>query len=180
MKNPLQNLLIFFAIVLESLKIRELKTAFIVIILFFTGLAFVMQLVRGGQKPVWCAWEQLAADLEQNKKSEKVDLYVFEDLIAYHAWSALKDKQNVMITVVKDIEGLAEDKAYFLPRGFDQIKVSNENGLDGEKFFIAFRAADFNEYHPPLSNLRAKGYRIGEPKIFEAQKIKTFLVEVQR
>jgi uncharacterized membrane protein len=173
-------LLIFFAIVLESLRIRELKTTFIVIILFFTGLAFVMQLMRGSQKLVWCAWEELAADLEQNKTSEQVRLYVFEDLIAYHVWSALRAKQNVTITLIKDVEGLAEDKAYFLPRGFDQIKVTNENGLDGERFYVAFRAADFNEYHPPLSNLRAKGYRVGEPKIFEAQKIKTFLVEIER
>jgi hypothetical protein len=107
-------------------------------------------------------------------------IYVFEDLIGYHVWWTLKDKQNSQVIVVKGIEGLREDKAYFLPRGFDGIKTTDENGLEGERFWIVFRDTKFSELYPPLRNLKAKGYQIGEPKIFVAQRIQTFLVEIRK
>ena len=169
-------MMIFFAMVLGKIKIKELKIIFISIVLFLIGVGFLIQFIRGNPKPVWCAWEELATNLE----TEKTQLYVFEDLIAYHIWSARREKKNVRITIVKGIEGLQEDKAYFLPRGFNEIKITDENGFEGDKFWIAFRDKQFNEYHPPLSNLKIKGYQIGEPKIFEAQGVKTFLVEVKK
>lgn len=173
-------LAIFSGLSLEKIKIRELKITFISIVFLFISLAFVIQVFRGNQRLVWCAWEDLAHDLEQNKQTENIKLYVFEDLIAYHIWSALQNKQDVQISVVKGIEGLQEDTAYFLPRGFDEIKITDENGFAGDKFWVAFRDSKFNEYHPPLSDLKIKGYKIGEPKVFIAQGIQTFLVEVEK
>ena len=173
-------LMIFFGVVLEKVKIKELKIVFISVIFFLFGLAFLVQIIRGNQKPVWCAWEEIAKDLQTTRANENIKLYVFEDQIAYHIWSNLGDNKNVKITVVKGIEGLQEDTSYFLPRGFDEIKVTDENGFEGERFFIAFRDSKFNELHPPLKNLTAKGYKIGEPKVFIAQGIQTFLVEVEK
>lgn len=173
-------LAIFLGLILEKIKIRGLKIAFLSTIFFFISVAFVIQIFYGNQRLVWCAWEELAHDLETNKQTETTKLYVFEDLIAYHVWFALQDKSNTQISVVKGIEGLQEDKAYFIPRGFDEIKITDENGFEGDKFWIAFRDSKFNEYHPPLKNLKLKGYRIGEPKVFIAQGIQTFLVLVEK
>ena len=110
--------------------------------------------------------------------SEPQKIYVFEDLIAYHFWFALRDSERVQIVKIKNIEGIEEDAAYFLPRGFDAVKTAND--FEGEKFWVAFRAATWDESKPPLRNLKAEGYSFGEPKVFEAQGLKAFLVEVKR
>ena len=77
-----------------------------------------------------------------------------------------------------NLAGIAEDKAYFLPRGFDEIQKSDENGFIGEHFWIAFRDNDWNKSRPPLQYLLLKNYQIGEPKTLEAQGLKAFVVEV--
>lgn len=158
----------------EKKNLFSVNIAGLAIIFFLIGVAFLTQIIRGNQKPVWCAWEELAKSLPP----EKIKLYTFEDQIAYHIWSNLDKKENAQIFVVKGIEGLQEDTSYFLPRGFDEIKITNEQGIEGDKFYLAFRDSKFNELHPPLRNLKAMGYNIGEPKVFVAQGIQTFLVEV--
>ncbi|HLM02939.1 MAG TPA: hypothetical protein VK400_17945, partial [Pyrinomonadaceae bacterium] len=108
-------------------------------------------------------------------------IYVFEDLIAYHFWFALRGADaDFEVIKINGIEGLNEDKAYFLPRGFDEVKTAGENDIAGERFFIAFRDKDWNAAKPPLKNLTEKGYRIGEPRAFEAQGLKAFLVEIRK
>ena len=75
---------------------------------------------------------------------------------------------------------MIEDKAYFLPRGFDAVGITDESGIEGEKFYIAFRDSAWNEKDQPLRILRDKGYKIREPKVFEAQGLKAFLVYVEK
>lgn len=169
---------IYFAIVLSKVRIRELKITFISLLALFIFLALVLQIVRVNQKLVWCSWEELAADLEVSANSSQTKLYVFEDLVAYHIWSALKDKEKTKVIVVKGIEGLLEDKAYFLPRGFDGIKTVDASDFTEKEIWIAFRDSKFSEFHEPIWSLLERGYKIGEPKVFEAQGVQTFLVRV--
>jgi uncharacterized membrane protein len=177
---------ILSAIAFSKIEFQKLKFASLLIIFLLFGAAFLLQATRPNPKYIWCAWENLAvhlpgtqSDLQQTDSSEPAKIYVFEDLVAYHFWFALRDSnRNFQIIKIKEIEGLTEDKAYFLPRGFDEI-ISTEN-FEGERFFVAFRDKDWNESAPPLQNLISKGYRIGEPQIFEAQGLKAFLFEVQR
>jgi hypothetical protein len=58
------------------------------------------------------------------------------------------------------------------------VQTINENEIEGGRFFVAFRDKEWNEAKPPLRNLIAKGYQIGEPEVFEAQGLKAFLVRV--
>jgi hypothetical protein len=96
-------------------------------------------------------------------------------------WFALRDAaENFEIIKVNGIEDLPEDTAYFLPRGFDKVQTTDEQGITGERFFVAFRDSNFNEKHPPLRNLVNKGYRIGAPVTFETPGLKGFLVEVRK
>ncbi|NEL61301.1 hypothetical protein G3V73_23880 [Escherichia coli] len=75
---------------------------------------------------------------------------------------------------------MPEDKAYFLPRGFDQIKTINEAEIKGDRLFVAFRDKNWNEFGAPLQNFKARGYKIGEPQTVEAQGFKALVVEVRK
>ena len=152
-------------------KIALLSAAFLIFL-----IAFVIELRRPPQIFVWCGWENLAQQVETGQPAK---IYVFEDLIAYHFWFAERKNPNTQIVKINNLEGINEDKAYFLPRGFDGVKQINFNELSDDNFYIAFYAAEWNPQKPPLKNLSEKGYKIGAPKIFEAQNLKAFLVEVK-
>ena len=178
-----RHLIIVFApfVILTALAFSKIKfpalqyAAFAAVFILF-GAAFSFQLMRPKPQYIWCAWENLAQNLDKNQPAK---IYVFEDLVAYHFWYALHDSDKpFQIVKVNGIEGLTEDKAYFLPRDFDGVQTTNN--FEGERFYIAFRDKTFNEFAPPLQNLKALGYKIGEPQIIEAQGLKAFLVEISQ
>ncbi|MEP6902694.1 MAG: glycosyltransferase family 39 protein [Actinomycetota bacterium] len=163
-------------ITLFGLTFPPLKIALFGLIFLLFGISFYWQIQRGTPVYIWCAWENLAKGLDKNNSAK---IYVFEDLVAYDMWFALRDaEKNFQIIKVGGIEDLPEDKAYFLPRGFDKVQTTDENAMTGDRFYIAFRDSVFNEKNPPLRNLINKGYRIGEPKVFETPGLKAFLVEI--
>jgi hypothetical protein len=169
---------ILLATAFSRINVFQLKApALGLIFLLFVG-AFVLQAREPQPNFIWCAWEKLALDLRTERDAK---IYVFEDLIAYHFWFALRDADaKPEVIKINGIEGLSEDKAYFLPRGFGEVKTAAENDMTGERFFIAFRDKDWNEAKPPLKNLLEKGYKIGAPRVFEAQGLKAFLVEIKK
>jgi uncharacterized membrane protein len=167
---------ILTAIALTKIKVVPITVTLLVMIFLLFGAAFYQQMQRGAPRYIWCAWENLAQNLDKTKPAK---VYVFEDLVAYDMWFALRDAEtNFEIVKVNGIEGMQEDPAYFLPRGFDKVKTTQEDGITGERFFVAYRDSVFNEHHPPLRNLKAKGYKIGESKTFETPGLSGFLVEV--
>ncbi|HEY8560009.1 MAG TPA: glycosyltransferase family 39 protein [Pyrinomonadaceae bacterium] len=177
---------ILAAVGLTKIKVAPIASALIVLILVLFGAAFYLQARRATPRYIWCAWENLAANLDRAKPAK---IYVFEDLVAYDLWFALREaERNFEIIKVGGIEGITEDPAYFLPRGFDKVRTIDENGIAGERFFVAYRDSVFNEKHPPLRNLIDKGYKIGEPEIFDTNPEKNvfkpsqkgFLVEVRK
>jgi uncharacterized membrane protein len=169
---------ILLAIAFAKINVFKLQIAALgLIFLLFTG-AFALQAAQPAPNFIWCAWENLALDSRAERPAK---IYVFEDLIAYHFWFALRDADaESEVIKINGIEGLNEDKAYFLPRGFDKVKTAGENDMTGERFFVAFRDKNWNETKPPLKNLLEKGYKIGAPKVFEAQGLKAFLVEINK
>jgi len=175
--------LILAAIVVERISILYLKLAVLALIFWLTGIAFLIQIQRGTTPTILCAWENLAGDLERSEpiSGERTKVFVFEDLAAYDFWFALRGSENKFkIVKVNGISELAEDTAYFLPRGFDAVEKTEENGLSGERFFIAFRDTEWNETKPPLRNLTTIGYKFVLRKTFEARGAKAFLVEVEK
>ncbi len=174
---------ILAAIFLTDLRFAFLRTGSLILLAALAAGAFVFQTTQPKARFIWCGWETLANYLYDStlrgENATDIRIYTFEDLTAYHFWFALRDSdRGFQIFKVKDAAGITEDKAYFLPRGFDAVKTVSENEMTGDRFFIAFRAKNFNQVAPPLQNLIAKGYQIGEPQIFEAQGLKAFLVEV--
>jgi hypothetical protein len=108
-----------------------------------------------------------------------VKVFAFEDLVAYHLWFALDGaRQNrFQVAVVKQLPGVAEDRAYFLPRRFDGVaKVSGADALGGERFFAAFRDTAWDESHEPLKTILERGYRAERVYETEAQGQRAFFV----
>ncbi len=173
-------LAILSAKVFNKISNQQLKSALLAGIFLLFGIAFLLQTKRETPQFIWCAWENLAQELPQTENNEPTKIYVFEDLVAYHLWFALHNSgKNYQIVKVNNVEGLSEDKAYFLPRGFNEVQTTNENEFGNLPFWIAFRDKDFNELKPPLQNLLKKGCRLQEPKIFEAQGLTAFLLPVK-
>lgn len=136
----------------------------------------------------WCSWEPLAQQMMKVEidSSRVVEVYAFEDLVAYHLWFAMDTARrqgfagNFKINVVKGIPGLREDPAYFLPRRFYEINTHDGATFNGDAIWMAFRDTEWNVRHPPLSLLEGQGYETG--KVFElsAQGQKAFMVELRR
>ncbi len=167
---------ILVGVFFDKLKPQILKIVLLSALFLLFIIAFIFELNRPKQEFVWCAWENLARNVDKNQPQK---IYVFEDLVAYHFWFALRENGNAEIVKINNAEGVPEDKAYFLPRGFDGVKNIDFNAIEGERFFIAFRDKEWNLQNPPLKNLVERGYQIGNPQIIEAQGLKAFIVEVR-
>jgi hypothetical protein len=183
---------ILAAFIVGEIKNIYLKACVLILIFWLTSMAFLLQATSENKTSIICAWENLAADLrletDNNSATNAARLpittkvFLFEDAAAYPFWFALRGEPENRFQIVKvgSIDGLKEDAAYFLPRGFEQVQTGDETALQGERFFIAYRAADWNESVPPLRNLIENGYKIGAPQVFEAQGLKAFLVSVEK
>jgi len=168
---------ILLSLMLNKIELKPLKY------LLFSGLAiifagaFLFQLQRPKPQFIWCAWEKLAENIDKDQPQK---IYVFEDLVAYHFWFAFRASDKVQIVRVKDVSEMIEDKAYFLPRGFDKVEITDANGFNENRFYVAFRDMKWNEFHPPLNILKEKGYKIGTTKEIDVNGLKAFLVEVSK
>ena len=171
---------IFLAIAFEKIPVKSLKIILISAILFLYGTAFILQNERGTQKLNWCAWENFSTQISPINPNGKTEIYVFEDLVAYQFWFALRDNENFQILKVENVPEIAEDKAYFLPRGFEEVKKIKVNEIKNDKFYISFNQREWSYLKQPLKIFIEKGYKIGEPKIYEAQGLKAFIVEIEK
>ncbi len=137
---------------------------------------------------IWCNWEPLAQQMMKAEETPtpEVQVYAFEDLVAYHLWFAADTARrqgragNLKIHVVKGIPGLAEDPAYFLPRRFYDIETQDGAALKGDAIWIAFRDSAWRPNRPPLNLLGSQGYETGRVFELPAQGQKAFMVELRR
>lgn len=133
---------------------------------------------------IWCAWEPLAqqATLTQSQNTAEVRVYAFEDLVAYHLWFAFDSSRHKQfkVGVVKSLEGIPEDPAYFLPRRFNEIAVMNSSQIAGDEIWVAYRAARWDDTMPPLGTLGSMGYAVRNVFSIQAQGQEAFLVRMAR
>jgi hypothetical protein len=133
---------------------------------------------------IWCAWEQLARQMISidGDSNGVVEVYSYEDLVAYHLWFTLSTATNTRfkVTVVKGVPGIFDDPAYFLPRNFSDIAVQAGPSLSGDHIWIAFRAKQWDEKSAPLNYLQGAGCQVGRVLAAQAQGQKAFLVELWR
>ena len=168
---------ILFAIFLAEIPLVHVRLAMLAAaVLLITGAGFRYALTPP-QEQIWCAWEKFGSSIP---KQVPQTLYAFEDLSAYHLWFATRRNGNVNVVKVEGMAGMAEDRAYFLPRGFNGVTRVEAISVAGDRFWVAFRDMRWDERHPPLRQLVEQGYRIGTPTVFETGGMKAFIVEVRK
>jgi hypothetical protein len=148
-------------------------------------LAALLWLMRPNPPPVWCAWETLAqrvVEADANAEGE-VRVYAAEDLIAYHLWygMSLTGDARFRVAAVKNLPGLSEDRAFFLPRGFNEVTAADASAaMREERFWVAFRDTSWNTEHPLLRLLAERGYELEERFEVRASGQKAFIISVKR
>ncbi len=180
-----RHLLIVFSpiMLLISIYVTEaappvLRKVFLSAAVLLVSAAFVMQAITPTLRYSWCSWEAVAREFSLYRGPDE-NLYAFEDLSAYHLWFSLRSRPNANMILIKET-GLAEDPAYFLPRGFNRVQVTNKSGITGEWVSFAFRAKDLDETKPPLSLLTEKGYAIVETFTYPSADSNVYLVRATR
>ena len=160
----------------------SLKAAVFITFGCIVTLAGAIYLLKPAPRFSWCAWNDLVSQIPTNPDRSAPMIYTFEDLVAYHLWFAGTQSTNrpITVTVVKGLPGVPDDPAYFLPRRFDNVVVIGPTGIQGQHIWIAFRARRWNEQAPPVSDLRALEYELGNVMSMPAQGEQAFLVELWR
>lgn len=151
------------------------RSAALLLLCGWLALVGALNLVRREPAYVWCAWEGLAASAAKDEAGG-TEVFAFEDLVAYHLWFALEREGRFRVVSIEGAPGVAEDPAYFLPRGFDGVAVAHTDALRGERFWAAFRDVNWDESHPPLKLILERGYRAERVYETTAQGQRAFLV----
>jgi uncharacterized membrane protein len=162
----------YFLLVALSVSTFDWKKIVVPILLFFIIIGGAAEFTRPKQVYIWCAWENLASQIEPNAK-----IYAFEDLVAYHLWFANREFE---ITKINGYDDMSEDKSFFLPRGFDAVKVGGKTAVEGDRFWLAFRQNKLLIDKQVVRELEQKGYKIGEPVIFQTQGLTAFMLPVRK
>ncbi len=155
------------------------QAALAALVCWFALVGAVVSTRRDGPF-IWCAWEELSARAAEGEPAGELKVYTFEDVVAYHLWFAGARGGRFRVEVVKNVAGLSEDPAYFLPRAFDSVRVGAAEEIEGEQFLVAFRAAAWRESRPPLKILLERGYLVEQVYEASAQGQRAFLVRVRR
>lgn len=161
---------ILAAIAVANLPVEWMRIASITLLLLLSGYAFVIQVNREPGSQVWCGFGELADRVFANNNRGPV--YVFEDLAAYHLWFTFRTdpdpKVRQRVVKLENFPGMSEDKAYFLPRGFDDEYVRREPvRFTLQQMWIVFRSKDFDINEAPLNTFIANGFQISRKEMFE-------------
>jgi hypothetical protein len=177
--------LLLAALALEHARPRWLALAAKILLGCWLALAAVLAFASHPAPPVWCAWEALAPQVARDEAGARgeIKIYVFEDLVAYQLWYALRadGARNVRVAVVRNVPGVVEDHAFFLPRGFEEVSVEESDAaMREDEFWVAFRGAGWDESNPLMKMLRGRGYEIVRRQEFAASGQEAFAVLVKQ
>lgn len=185
-----RHLIIVFApmLLMSAVFITEIKqkaVAYLILgfVIVLTTAAFI---TRAGAERIdftWCTWEQAARNVALTAdipaEGEHPDaVYAFEDLSAYHLWFALRKYPNYRVFKIEGVDGIAEDKAFFLPRGFDGIERITIKDVPRRRAYAAFRDSEFVPSRPPLRSFTELGFELRKQQTLAADGPDTFLVEI--
>lgn len=157
---------------------RQARTVFLTLGILFTSYAFVRPWERPAEPMIWCCWEKLETRTSSEAGSEQ-HIYAFEDLVAYHLWFATRGSEKTHISVISRIDGLKEDRGFFVPRGFDEISRVNISDLNEKEIWVAFRSSDAKFLtEEPLRSLTVRGYAIAETRTLQSQGTNAYLIKL--
>lgn len=102
------------------------RSAITAAMILLSAGAFVSVVLRATPQHSWCLVEDLSKEIAATGRPQKI--YALDDLTAYHIWFATRNSENTTVELLKNISGTREDAAYFLPRGFNEIQISDGFG----------------------------------------------------
>ncbi len=167
---------ILVAISLTKISSQRLRIGFSTGIVVLTAYAFVLAWQRPAPQVSWCAWEPFAVQAANEKPAK---IYVFEDLIAYHFWFALENRDSPP-EVAKIRNDGVEDLGFFLPRGFDGVKTIDVNEVTDQSIWIAYRGSRIDVQQQPLKAFIDRGYRMSKSEVFVAYGENAFLILLEK
>ena len=167
---------ILFAIILDGISIKWLRTTALTLLVLFGVYGAYTQFSSQSPKFSWCCWEPLTTSVDVPADAT---IYAFEDLVAYHVWFANRGTKRKVVRVV-GMPNVTEDKAYFLPRGFDDIASVDASAIEQPNIFIVYRAKTYDESSSPIKTLIDNGYRIKAETIIDASNEQAILVHLKR
>lgn len=168
---------ILLAIAVCEVEQKAVRIGMLSLVVLFTVYAFVLTAQRETAQYSWCAWEPLT--LTRGLPANAA-IYSGEDLVAYHLWFANKQMPERRIIRVEGLNGVKEDKAYFLPRGFESIEKVSVDAIDENQFWVAFRTKNWDPNATLINDLRDRGYRVGTPQIVDSKNEQAILVEFSK
>jgi hypothetical protein len=78
------------------------------------------------------------------------------------------------------MEGVSEDPAYFLPRGFNGVKVIDLDEITESRLWIAYRGDTIDNGKPPLKVFLDRGYRIASTDVYPVKGENAFLILLEK
>ncbi|QQS33623.1 MAG: glycosyltransferase family 39 protein [Acidobacteriota bacterium] len=172
-------MLILTAIFFTGIRSQKLRIIAVGSLAALTAAAFVVQTTQPRAEYAWCVMDDVSRDAEELGAKE---IAVFEDLLAYHLWFENRRAQpdQIKATKVSGVDGINEDAAYFLPRGFDGIGKKDISEVSAENVWLLFRSENLSETEPPLRNFRTRGYNIARKKEYKVTGETVFVVELTK
>ena len=153
----------------------HLRIAIVSVVVLLSCVAAIATLRIINPEQSWCVAEQILTTSAATTKR----VVVTEDLIAYHAWFALKGK-DVSIEKLEGLPGATEDTAFFLPRGFDGVRRVAFDDLGNGEATLLLRMREWNRHAPPIIALEEAGYTLGIPRVVDAADTKVIVLDIRK
>lgn len=168
--------------------VRSLRIGLMTLLILFTGYGYAIQASRPVEQPIWCSFESIGRQIELRCKAlelrRQVPIYVVEDLAAYHLWFAFRKERGQKgwpeVVKVFGVPGTTEDKAFFLPRGFDDVPVMHVDQMDVEEFWLVYRAPTRDLDQPPLNYFFDRDFYINAEELHEEGGYKIIAMLLQK
>lgn len=150
--------LAFAAHAIVRAEIKAVRYALVGLVVVLSCAAFVINVRRSTPRYVWCAWNDVAAEISEKDAGSRT-IYAFENLVAYHLWFALRDSDRFKVTVIKGVDVRTADGTYFLPRGFDSVQSVRPDEISDDVMWLAFRTSEPGEYERLMKIFEDRDYK---------------------
>ncbi len=155
-------LLILVAAAITSLEDRKLRIGAMIVVAGLSIVAFALKVQRPAVEQVWCAWEGVEHAIRgaESSNSQPPPIYAFEELAAYHLWFAGRNADRERVAAVKGVPVRTNERAFFLPRGFNDVSTVNIDDINDPELWLTFRVFSLSEEFPLLEAFTSRGYRV--------------------
>ena len=183
---------ILVALFVDKIVIRAVRYIALTLIVLLIGTAAVRTIRKDSPEFVWCTWEKLSEQwiTAPHLSSRPKKVYAFEDLVAYHLWFGIRELPNYKVGLISGVQGIPNDSAYFVPRGFGEITLHSFEDLNEETFWIAFRkevpdpGPGISFIGPsigtPVTEIERKGYEIDDARRIKVGRETCFLIKFRK